>query len=166
MRRVIALGLVVLIHQGCNSDSKGGGSGDSGALQAYENSYRRQLSLICACDDEELCVEARLNDFLDSCVRSALNDAEAAQTLNCGRQAIDRETECLRSDPCDSDHREDCFQDFVDDTDDCPSLPDEVENDVDDCPYLFECVDGNTVDYDLVCDGAEDCDDGSDEVPC
>jgi hypothetical protein len=165
-RGSIVLALVAMAGQGCNSDGNGNGSGNSGALQAYENSYLRQLQLVCACDDEDLCVEARLNDRLDSCARSALEDTSAASTLNCMRQATDQETECIRTDACDTDHREDCFLDFLDDTDECPDLPNEVEDELDECSYLFECVDGETIDYGLVCDGNEDCADASDEVPC
>lgn len=165
-RGLIGAMLVAAIGQACNAgsgDSRKGGS----AIDAYENSYRRQLEVTCACDEEDLCVEARLADGgFDSCSREALDDPDAAPTLNCLIAATDRETECIKEDPCDLDHRDDCYLEWDHDAYDCPDLPDDVENDVDDCPDLFECVSGETIRYDSVCDGAEDCDDGSDEVPC
>jgi hypothetical protein len=137
-------------------------------------SYRKWLEASCECEfhrngaSVEMCVEARLNeDGSSACEREAVSHPEAADALNCASEGWLLAAECVEEGPCDIDHWDGCLDEYIEYTRDC-EWPVAVENELDACPApeSFECVGGGSVDIDALCDAVEDCEDGSDEIPC
>ena len=155
--------------EGDDTDGAGGGNAD------FDSSYREYIEASCSCEDyrngasEEDCVEARFEESgtLTPCQEEILSRPEAADTVQCISEATLVEADCIAEDPCNSEHKEACYVDHDEATAGC-GLPSSLSEDFEACPprESFRCLDGGSVDIDVVCDLVNDCEDGSDEIPC
>lgn len=175
MKRLIAAAVAVSLAYGLGcSDSEGTESTANGDIETFEANYRKYVEASCECEfrnegfSPELCVDAYLElDKNTSCERNAVSRPEAADTLACASEGWLIAADCVAEGPCDIEHWDGCLDKYIEHTRDC-EWPDAVQEEFEACPRpeSFECLGGGSVDIAVVCDYVDDCEDGSDEIPC
>lgn len=179
-----AIALMGLSTIGCGDDSKGGGK-DTGTASNYEPvaegaesdgtkagdlialGYRmNEIQCECAGSQRQACMDLVWPEGREACERPLYEESEA--DLPCAEKATKTSIDCLTAAKCDGEAQDKCTDTYYEALETCfdsatliASLSCVFDDGGDDEAEVDWCSDPESV-----CDGFDDCEDGSDEADC
>ena len=179
---VVFLGLSFGVGLACGGGEGGGGS----VFDLLDLEEQRTWDIRCECfeqlgyESKQQCRDLGAGDprpaEVKECFEGLLEEyPEITNAANCQLNAQRTLNNCVQAVPCEdrydyysgySQEYYNCIADFIDAIDMCPEISTQAEDAMDMCTE-WACADGNqTIYIGFVCDGDEDCQDGSDEATC
>jgi len=171
MKSIIVWGFVAASALGmgaCGGDDEG-----EGRTTEAEASFEGWVAVQCACASAAGRTEAECESELreeygtSACERAAVNDPAAQPGIDCVKAVYDEARGCVSAvSGCNTGAIEACQPTFNELLACGAAFPADIQAKINACSAPFTCGNGDTVPEDWVCDGEDDCGDGSDEVGC
>lgn len=180
---VVFLGLSFGVGLACGG---GGGGGGGSIFDLLDIEEQRTWNIRCDCfeqigfESKQECQAAGDGDQrppeLTECFESLLEEhPDITNAANCQLNARRTLNNCVQTVPCEdrydyyqgySQEYYDCLVSYVNAIGMCPEVSEEAQDAMDMCAE-WPCADGDqTIYIGFVCDGDQDCQDGSDEAMC